>query len=168
MSHVAIEKVHGKGEPPASFLEDLRNLAERIRHRAFEIFEHRGSADGSDLDDWLQAEREMTWAPESELKESGGRFELEIAVPGFEEKDLNVTALQDAVVVRAEASHSYEKTEHGVHRTEYGERSLLRRFDLPGPIDVDKVSANLDHGVLKLSAPKAVAGQASASAVSRS
>ena len=166
MSHVAIEKVHEEGERSASFFEDLKNLAERVRHRAFELFEHRGAGHGSDLDDWLQAERELTWAPESELKENDGRFELEIAVPGFEEKDLNVTALPDAVVVRAEASNSYDKTENGVHRAEYGERSLLRRFDLPAHIDVDKVTASLDRGVLKLSAPKS--GQPAATAATRS
>ena len=38
-----------------------RHLAaeERIRQRAHEIWEARGGAPGSELDDWLQAEREI-------------------------------------------------------------------------------------------------------------
>ena len=31
-----------------------------IAARAYEIFQSRGAADGQDLDDWLQAERELT------------------------------------------------------------------------------------------------------------
>jgi hypothetical protein len=34
--------------------------AEEIAHRAFEIYLSRGGAPGADVDDWLQAERELT------------------------------------------------------------------------------------------------------------
>jgi hypothetical protein len=34
--------------------------SEEIAIRAYEIFQSRGGADGADLDDWLQAERELT------------------------------------------------------------------------------------------------------------
>ena len=33
---------------------------QEIAARAYEIFLSRGATDGSDLDDWLQAERELT------------------------------------------------------------------------------------------------------------
>jgi Protein of unknown function (DUF2934) len=46
-SHIPEES--GKNEPP---------LAE-IRQRAFEIHIERGGIHGCDLDDWLQAEREL-------------------------------------------------------------------------------------------------------------
>lgn len=32
---------------------------DEIAARAYEIFLHRGGSDGADLDDWLQAEREL-------------------------------------------------------------------------------------------------------------
>lgn len=32
---------------------------ERIAHRAYELYEQRGRRDGSDAEDWLQAEREV-------------------------------------------------------------------------------------------------------------
>ena len=35
------------------------NLEERIRARAYELFEQRGRTHGSDLDDWLHAEAEV-------------------------------------------------------------------------------------------------------------
>ena len=33
---------------------------EQIRQRAYELYEQRGREDGRDLDDWLQAESEVT------------------------------------------------------------------------------------------------------------
>jgi hypothetical protein len=39
------------------------DIDERIRRRAFELFEIRGRQDGCDLDDWLQAEAEVTGRP---------------------------------------------------------------------------------------------------------
>ncbi|MGE3509633.1 MAG: DUF2934 domain-containing protein, partial [Vicinamibacterales bacterium] len=36
-----------------------RPSQEEIARRAYEIFEHRGRVHGYDLDDWLQAEREL-------------------------------------------------------------------------------------------------------------
>jgi len=39
---------------------------EQIAMRAHEIFLERGAGPGSDLDDWLQAERELTAAAESQ------------------------------------------------------------------------------------------------------
>ena len=34
--------------------------ADAIAHRAYEIYESRGRIDGRDVEDWLQAERELT------------------------------------------------------------------------------------------------------------
>ncbi len=40
--------------------ESIRELQEQIRCRAFELYEQRGRHDGHGLDDWLQAESEVT------------------------------------------------------------------------------------------------------------
>lgn len=37
-------------------------LQHEIRIRAYDLFERRGRSDGHDLDDWLNAEREITQA----------------------------------------------------------------------------------------------------------
>ena len=36
------------------------NLQEEIRHRAYELYDKRGRVDGRDMEDWLQAESEVT------------------------------------------------------------------------------------------------------------
>ena len=38
------------------------DIEDRIRHRAYQLYEQRGGADGLALDDWLQAEAEVLGA----------------------------------------------------------------------------------------------------------
>jgi len=155
MSHIAIARVHNGQEDAPSFLDDLKALTSQIRDRAFSIFEKRGTGEGDALDDWLQAERDLTCATESDLVEKDGEFRLSVSVPGFAEKDLKVTALPDGLVVSAESKHRHEKDEGSVHFCEFSEKQLFRRFDLPKAIDVDKVTAHLDKGILRVTAARA-------------
>lgn len=54
-------------------LSKNRPTAEEIRKRAFEIHIERGGIYGCDLDDWLQAEREL----QQKIKNNNNRSEKE-------------------------------------------------------------------------------------------
>jgi hypothetical protein len=41
-------------------MKSAPEVQEQIRRRAYELYEERGRYDGHDLEDWLQAESEMT------------------------------------------------------------------------------------------------------------
>jgi HSP20 family protein len=148
---IAVEKLKGNGQspPPGNKLETLAN---RVRQRAYEIFQKHGSG-GREVDDWLQAERDLFFAPESELVEKDGKYEIRVAAPGFKPNETNVTALPEAVIVSAESSHKHEENTEDVHFCEFGTKTLFR-LDLPAPINPDKVTANLDDGILRIIAQK--------------
>jgi hypothetical protein len=58
---------------PAHAKESLieqSSLEERIRQRAYELYLQRGNQPGSDLDDWLQAEKEIRQAEEEAIDEA--------------------------------------------------------------------------------------------------
>jgi len=151
MSHVAVQKI---SQDEASLMDDVQALTDRIRLRAYDLFQSRGGGEGLALDDWLTAEDDLVFTPESDLVENDGEFQLQIAVPGFNADEIDVSALPDALIVRAENTHHHEGTEGDVRFCEFGEKTLFRRFDLPAPIDVDKVTTNLQKGILKVSAVK--------------
>jgi hypothetical protein len=46
--------------PALAVMKSAPELQEQIRHRAYELYEQRGRDEGHELDDWLQAESEMT------------------------------------------------------------------------------------------------------------
>lgn len=166
MATIAVTKVKENRAESPSLFEEIKALAERVRQRAYELFQRRHPTEGSPLDDWLKAERELIWAPESDLVEKNGQFQLQIAVPGFDAKEISVTAFPDALTVRAEAVHRHEKSGGDVYFCEFGEKTLFRQFDLPASIDIDNVTARLDKGVLQVSAAKkeSAPGKANATA----
>jgi HSP20 family protein len=154
MSQVAIEKVDGNKAAASSILDEVKTLSERIRQRAFEIFENRGGGDGLAVNDWLNAERDLFRIPESELVEKSGNYEARVSAPGFEPGDVHVTVLPDALIVKASSTHKHDVGEGDVRFCEFDRKTLFRRFDLPEPINVDRVTANLEKGVLQLTALK--------------
>jgi HSP20 family molecular chaperone IbpA len=154
MPQVAIEKLDEKRAAGSSVLNEMKTLSERIRQRAFELFERRGAGDGLAVNDWLSAERDLFRLPESELIEKDGKFEARVSAPGIDPEDVKVTALPDALIVKGSSTHKHERTDGDIRFCEFDQRTLFRRFDLPEPINVDKVTANLDKGVLQLIALK--------------
>ncbi|HET7206985.1 MAG TPA: DUF2934 domain-containing protein [Terriglobales bacterium] len=48
------------GRRPQPIRNELLNVEEMIRARAYELYEARGRQGGNELDDWLRAEYEIT------------------------------------------------------------------------------------------------------------
>lgn len=166
MISIPVKKVAENGGVSTLLLEETMKLGERIRKRAYELFQCRHAAEGSSLKDWLDAERELVLAPEADLVEKDGQFQLQIAMPSFNANEISVTAFPDTLTVRAESARRHEKRDGKVYFCEFGEKTLFRKFDLPGSINVEKVTANLDKGMLQISAAKSqsVTSKAKASA----
>ena len=164
MSQVAIYKCKNLEATSQPLLEQMEATIDSIRRQAFTIFQNRNGGNGSDLDDWLQAERDVVWSPASELVDDKKEFRARIALPGFDAKDIQVSAMPDALVIQADATHTHEGKSGNVRFCEFSENKLFRRLDLPAPVDVDKVTASMDKGILQVTAPKATANQMMAGA----
>jgi HSP20 family protein len=154
MSNVNVQKVK-EASQPRHLMQETLDLLDNVRKRAYELFERRGGAPGNDIADWLQAENEIFQVPRIELSETDGEFQLQVAVPGFEAKDLRVAALPEAMIVEGEAAHRHRGTKGNIRVCEFGERKVFREIPLPEPVDVDHVWASLDKGLLQIRAAKA-------------
>jgi HSP20 family protein len=132
----------------------MKATFDKIRKRAFEFFERRGGAPGFDVEDWVRAEHDLFWVPKVELLETEAELKIKVGVPGFEAKDLNITAQPTGILIQGNAEKREEKTEKGVSYSEFGTKSLYRRFALATPIEIDAVTANVENGMLTVSAPK--------------
>lgn len=161
MSRVTIQKYRQREDAPVEIFEAVEKMFEEVRRHAFDLFSRRGGADGWDMADWLQAERQLL--PQSELIDTGAEFQLRVALPGYEPTDVEVTALPDSILVRAKATRqtAVEGDATAVRFSEFSKRSVSRRFELPDAIDIEKVAAKLDKGILEITAAKgAVKGKA--------
>ena len=138
-------------------LERAQAITDAIRRRAFDLSQSRDGNGGSDVEDWLRAERDTVCSPASELVDNDKEFQARVALPGFEAKDIEVSALPDALVIWAEVTHKHGGKNGSVLFCEFSEKQLFRRLALPAPIDDDKVSASVENGVLQVTAPKTTA-----------
>lgn len=154
MANVTVQKVEDNRPAVGPFLEEMKATFDQIRKRAFELFERRGGAPGFDVEDWVRAEHDLFWVPQAELIETEAEFEIKVGVPGFEAKDLNITAESTEILIQGNAEKREERTEKGVSYSEFGTKSLYRRFALATPIETAAVTANVENGMLIVSAPK--------------
>lgn len=81
-------------------------------------------------------------------------YVIEAALPGFKPEELHITAVGDMLTIAAVKKEENLEKELYVRRERYmGE--MTRTFTLPMMIDVEKIEATFEHGVLKLFIPKA-------------
>jgi len=152
MNKLSIRYLFPEDPDALSLFESLNELEEAIRQRAFGLFSERGTAHGGEMEDWLRAERELVWVPQSEAMEDDKQFRLRLIVPGLEAQDLQITAMPDAIIVQAEGASKEAST---VPFRELRRRKLFRRFDFEEPIDPGRTEASLAKGILEIVASKA-------------
>ena len=78
---MAIQKVVNTKEKPLPILEEVGKLSERVRRRAFDLFEQRGHELGRPLDDWLKRNGDSGLAGRGN-GEKGGQYQLQLTLPG--------------------------------------------------------------------------------------
>jgi len=158
MAEVKVEKIKDPGKKEMSTLfADFAKRFDAVRQRAHELFENRGSQWGKELEDWITAEREVFGWTAAELSEKDNAFQVQFTLAGFDAKDVQVTAMPNEIIVRAAASDENKGEKENVLWSEFGSKSVFRRFELPSAIESDKVTAKLDKGILCIQAPKAAA-----------
>jgi HSP20 family protein len=89
---------------------------------------------------------------------------MRIALPGFEAKEVEVTAAPSDIVVHAATKQEKRGEKDNVLWTEFGSNDVYRRFELPNSIVADKVTANLENGLLRINAPEIAKPKATAKA----
>lgn len=157
MSDVKIERVSADEERTLPVFAEVEQLMESIRRRAFELSSGHGFDPGCALDDWLEAEREICTS-EAEFIESDKDYLLDVALPGFDPSDIEVTATPGELIVHARKRTDDKKESAGAKATvrwsRLGSSDVFRRIELASEIDLERISATLKNGILRIIAPK--------------
>ena len=89
-----------------------------------------------------------------DIEESEKEITLKADLPDVDEKDLSIEVEDDVLTLQAERKFDKETKKENFHRIERAYGSFHRRFALPDSVDVDKIKAAYDKGVLKVTLPK--------------
>ena len=92
--------------------------------------------------------------PMTDVYEKDGKVFMEFELPGFDEKDLDVSITDKMVIVRGESSEKKEQKDKKYYRMESRSQSVSRQMYWPVLIRESTAQAELKDGVLKVWADK--------------
>ncbi|SFO58543.1 heat shock protein Hsp20 [Chitinophaga sp. YR627] len=96
-----------------------------------------------------------TTVPSVNIKETADSYEVEVAAPGMDKKDFNITLDGNTLTISSSKQQAQEKKESNYTRREFSYQSFQRSFELPkNVVDEDKINARYDNGLLHLIIPK--------------
>jgi HSP20 family protein len=131
----------------ADVLDRMNETRELIAQRAYEIYQSRGDAPGSEQDDWFAAEGELLPRLEVETEVTDGALKLTTKVPGFDAKDLEVVlGHREAVICGVHSSQVDGGRQY---------RKVMRIVELPFAVDPEAVKATFSNGTLRVQLPQA-------------
>ena len=92
--------------------------------------------------------------PSVNIIENLNEFQIELATPGLEKEDFKVDVNNGVLTISAEKEEEENEEDANYSRREFAYASFSRSFTLPENIVPDKVTAQYENGILKLSLPK--------------
>jgi HSP20 family protein len=94
--------------------------------------------------------------PAADIYETDGELVVELEVPGFDEKELEIGITDHTLLVTGERREQTLKKEKALLIRERLEKTFARRFELPPDADGEHVRAEYAKGVLTVHVPKTV------------
>jgi len=142
-----------------SLFDQMEETFNALTRRAYEIFDGNGRIFGRDLDNWLQAERELLHPVALNITETNEAFTVKAEVPGFTEKEIEVAVEAGRVTITGQRESSKEEKKGKTVCAESHSDQILRIVNLPAEVEANKVTATLKNGVLELALPKVIKAQ---------
>src|SRR5262245_6656399 len=131
-----------------SILDEVESVYEDVTRRAYEKFLTRGRTGMLDIDDWLEAEREILMKPDARLIEKRRHFIVRLHLPKVDPSNVRILATRDDLVVQSSSR--------------YAGARIFKTVHFPEAIDLKRVRSNWIGEKLIVLALKADAITASA------
>ena len=97
--------------------------------------------------------REAAWTPASNVWEDEKGFHVQLALPGWETKDVSIQVEKQVMTVAG--SHQAETESAGkVYQWEIPKGRFVRQYRLPNFVQQEQATATFKNGILTISFPK--------------
>jgi HSP20 family protein len=93
-------------------------------------------------------------SPSIDVSEDKDTLYIEADIPGFEQKDLNISIKKDRLVLSASKEECLEEKKKNYYRNERFQGSFFREISLPSSVDVAQAKGSYVNSVLKVIIPK--------------
>ena len=89
-----------------------------------------------------------------EIKEKEKDYHIKAELPGIKKDDLDIDIDKNHITINAQKHEENEEDTKAYRKSEFKYGEFSRTIYFPEEIHVDKTKAKLEHGVLKIEAPK--------------
>ncbi len=89
-----------------------------------------------------------------EMTDKGKEYQVKAELPGVKKEDLDIDIDKNYIVINARKEEEKEENEKSYKKSEFRYGEFSRTVYFPEEIDIEKTEAKLEHGVLKVHAPK--------------
>jgi HSP20 family protein len=94
------------------------------------------------------------WRPSVDIYETADRMVLVADLPGINQDAIELKIENNILTIRGEREMDKEIKREDFHRIERAYGSFSRNFTLPASIDVEKIKAEHNNGILQVILPK--------------
>ena len=89
-----------------------------------------------------------------EITDKGRDYEVRAELPGVKKEDLDIDIDKNYLTINAKKEEETKVDDKAYKKSEFRYGEFSRTVYFPEEIDVEKTDAKLEHGVLKIHAPK--------------
>lgn len=89
-----------------------------------------------------------------EITDKGKDYEVRAELPGVKKEDLDIDIDKNYMTINAKKVEENKVDEKSYKKSEFRYGEFSRTIYFPEEINVDKTEAKLEHGILKIDAPK--------------
>ncbi len=124
---------------------------ERMR-KSFELFNNMFN----NLERTLPQENVSSFIPTVNTREDDSAYYIEVDLPGVKKEDIEITTEDNVLTISGERKVRDEVKEDDYYKVESVYGTFSRSFTLPENVDVNKIEAKNENGVLEIVIPKKV------------
>jgi HSP20 family molecular chaperone IbpA len=154
MPQILIEEVRDGDLKSQPVFAQIERRLEKVRRRAFELYQMRGCEPGRSVEDWLKAEREVLGWPPLETQENDQEFEFQVPLDDFDVSQVTIIVTPSEIIVHAKTEAERQEEEAGARSGQFAATEIYRRIELAQPIKTERTRAIFDKGALRITAAK--------------
>ena len=89
-----------------------------------------------------------------DIHEKDKEYCISAELPGIKKEDLDIDIEKNRLTINAKKQEEQKEDSKGYRKSEFKYGEFSRTVYFPDEIDIEKTDAKLEHGILKIKAPK--------------
>lgn len=90
----------------------------------------------------------------SNVKETNDEYLIELSTPGYKKDDIKIEIENGVLIISSSIENNNEEKNNGYYKKEFYKSSFEKKYVIPKNSDKNKISANMENGILEIKIPK--------------